>query len=300
MTVRIAHATDIHWFATPGLRHHASLKRVLGTANLYLTGRRHRFVATVQDALVAHLVELRPDLVLLTGDLTSQALPDEFELARKALEPVLATLPTLVLPGNHDVYTSESVRARRMAHWFGPWMGLDGPLPLARRDLGNVTILGLDPNRPTWVTASGRIPEVQIQALEKVLREPDLASRILVLAIYYPPLDREGRLYDRSAHGLVNVRDLVNVLERAPVRPVLIACGHVHHGFRADLVLRDGTRIPVVDCGSSGHVWQPDRGRGAAMAVYELDERGGLTIERYLHDGHRFVSEVGGAFASGR
>jgi len=141
---------------------------------------------------------------------------------------------------------------------------------------------------------------VQLQALEAVLRDPELASRTLVLAIHYPPLDRNGRLYDRTAHGLVNVRDLVHVLERAPVRPTLIPCGHVHHGFRADLVLRDGTRIPVVDCGSSGHVWQPERGRAAAMAVYEIDEGGGLTIERYIHDGDRFVSEAGGPFASGK
>jgi 3',5'-cyclic AMP phosphodiesterase CpdA len=298
--VRIAHATDIHWFVAPRLGHHAAVKRVFGTANLYLRGRRHQFGHTVQDALVAHLVELRPDLVLITGDLTSQALPEEFEKARKALEPVLATVPTLVLPGNHDVYTAESVRARRMAQWFGPWMGLDGPLPIARRDMGNVTVLGLDPNRPTWVTASGRIPDVQLQALETVLADPALADRIVVLALHYPPVDRRGELYDRATHGLVNVRSLLGVLERAPVRPVLVPCGHVHHGFRAELRLSDGTSIPVVDCGSSGHTWQPTHGRGAAMVVYDIDGAGKVTLERYLHDGVRFVSEEGGAFASGR
>jgi hypothetical protein len=36
------------------------------------------------------------------------------------------------------------------------------------------------------------------------------------------------------------------------------------------------------------------------MAVYSIDDRGDVAIERYLHDGDRFVSEPGGAFASGR
>jgi 3',5'-cyclic AMP phosphodiesterase CpdA len=298
--VRIAHATDIHWFSAPRIRQHTAVKRLFGTANLYLRGRRHQFGHTVQDALVEHLLELRPDLVLITGDLTSQALPEEFEKARKALDPVLAAYPTLVLPGNHDVYTAESVRARRMAQWFGPWMGLDGPLPLARRDIGSLTVLGLDPNRPTWVTASGRIPDAQLRALETVLADPELASRTVILALHYPPVDRRGALYDRTSHGLVNVKSLVEVLERAPVRPVLMPCGHVHHGFRADLRLSDGTTIPVVNCGSSGHTWQPAHGRGAAMVVYDVDDAGGVRLERFLHDGVRFVSEEGGPFASGR
>ena len=76
--MRIAHATDIHWFVPPTPRQ-LGFKRVLGTANLYLRGRRHHFDRGAQRALVAHLRRVEADLILITGDLTAQALPAEFE-----------------------------------------------------------------------------------------------------------------------------------------------------------------------------------------------------------------------------
>lgn len=296
--MKIAHATDIHWFAPPDLGH-LGFKRVLGTANLYLRGRKDDFAVEVQAALVDHLQALAPDAVLISGDLTAQALPDEFDLALSALRPLLDRVPTLVLPGNHDVYAPDAVRGGFMAARFGPWMGLQAG-PLARLELPGVVLLGLDPSRPTWITAAGRIPEEQLAALARALASPSLDGRPVVLGVHYPPVDRHGAPYTKASHGLLNAAELVAVLDAAPVRPALIACGHVHHGFRSRIVLSDGAEIPVLDCGSSGHAWQPARGRAAAMAVYEVDERGLVGVERWLHDGERFVPEAGGAFASGR
>ena len=91
--VRIAHVTDIHWQTAPSLGELLDFKRALGSANLYLAGRRHHFPRTVQNALIRHLIALQPDLVLVTGDLTATALPDEFETARAELTPVLIASP---------------------------------------------------------------------------------------------------------------------------------------------------------------------------------------------------------------
>lgn len=294
--MRIAHATDIHWFTPPRLRD-LGVKRVLGSANLYLRGRRHDFSRDVQAQLVAHIAALQPDAVLLTGDLTAQALDTEFEFARDTLSPLLERFPTFVIPGNHDAYTPKVVRRRRMRHWFGPWMGVDGPI--GRSEADGVTFLGLDPNRPTFATAAGIVPEAQLAALAQTLADPALTGPV-VLAIHYPPVDHAGAVYDSSHHGLLNASALIAVLEASPVRPVLIACGHVHRGFRSQISLSDGGTIAVCNCGSSGHSWQPARGRGAAMAVYDIDPVGTFTAERYLHDGTGFVPEPGGAWQSAR
>jgi 3',5'-cyclic AMP phosphodiesterase CpdA len=297
--VRVAHATDIHWFVPPRAGQ-MTVKRLLGSANLYLRGRRHDFDEGVQSALVDHLVDLEPDLVIVTGDLTAQATPEEFDKARQALAPVLDTLETFVIPGNHDVYTPGALRERRIERYFGPWMGLDDS-PIGRRDLGPVTVLGLDPNRPTLVTASGVVPEEQLVALDEALRDPALASRFVILALHYPILDRRGEVYDGANHGLRNARELIALLDRAPTRPAIILCGHKHHGFRSDLELSDGAVIPVVNCGSSGYAFQPDHQRAAAMCVYEIDDDGRLaSVERFLYDGGGFAPEPGGPFATGR
>jgi 3',5'-cyclic AMP phosphodiesterase CpdA len=51
---------------------------------------------------VLELVELRsPDVVVLSGDLTQRARPEQFRQAREFVDSIPA--PTVVVPGNHDV-----------------------------------------------------------------------------------------------------------------------------------------------------------------------------------------------------
>ncbi|NCG20162.1 MAG: hypothetical protein GWP91_14230 [Rhodobacterales bacterium] len=296
--MRIAHVTDIHWQVTPTLGE-MTPKRILGTANLYLRGRRHHFQPAVQDALVQHLVKLAPDLVLITGDLTAQALSGEFQAAFDALKPVLETLPTFVIPGNHDVYTPEAQKAQRIRELFGPYMGI-GEQAMTRIDQGPLTVLGLDPNHPQMLQASGAIPQDQLDDLKAALNEPTLATQTVVLALHYPVLDRHGEIYDGDHHGLRNARALIDVLEGAAKRPDWIVHGHEHHGFTVDLKLSNGA-VPIHTCGSSGYAWMPEHKRAAAMNVYTVND--GLTkVVRYLYQGadEGFIPEQGGAYSTGR
>lgn len=296
--MRIAHITDIHWMEPPYWKVLNS-KRVLGTANLYLRGRRHHFTERVQGALIAHLLELEPDLVLITGDLTAQALPLEFEKAKRALTPVLERTPVFVIPGNHDVYTLGAQRDRRIHTWFGDWMGLSDGSHIGRLDVGDVTCLGLDPNRPTWLSASGWLPPEQLEDLSDTLALPELADRFVILCMHYPLLDRHGEIYDGRNHGLLNARELIAVLDAAPHRPSLIVHGHEHHGFHVDLQLTDAA-VPIYNCGSSGYAFMPTARRAAAMNVYQVDGAQLAGVDRYLFDGERFAPEAGGAYATGR
>lgn len=297
MAIRVAHVTDIHWTLRPPLRRIPG-KRVLGAANLYLRGRRHQFPEAVQEALVAHLVALAPDAVVITGDLTATALPDEFAWARRALQPVLDRFPTLVLPGNHDVYTRGARRDRRIAEHFGPWMGLDGPhAPVARLDVGEVTVLGLDPCRPHPVLSSGMLPAEQLGRLSALLDA--LVDRSILLALHYPVLDRHGAIYAGLNHGLRNARALIGTLGRAERVPLAILHGHEHHGYTVDLDA-GGRRIPIFDCGSSGYAWMPERRRAAAMCVYTVDGGAIVDVRRDLYAEGGFKPEPGGAFATGR
>lgn len=297
--MRIAHVTDIHWMVRPRLSQ-LTFKRALGAANLFLAGRSHHFDEGVQSALVRDVRALAPDLVVCTGDLTATAIPEEFEKARTALAPLLDELDFFTIPGNHDVYTREAQRARRIHTFFGPWMGLepDQPYP-SRKDVGPVTLIGLDPNRPTSLESSSVVPRQQLEGLEAMLAEDDLAGQTILLLIHYPVISREGGLYDGFNHGLRNASELVQVLEQAPHRPTAILSGHVHHGYRSELQLAQGS-ILQLNPGSSGYAHLPEKDRAAAFNVYDIDEGGLAGIERYRFDGERFVPEAGGAYASGR
>src|SRR4030081_1904468 len=56
--------------------------------------------ATVQ-ALIASVTEARPDVVVISGDLTQRAKESEFQEARQFLDALPS--PQIVVPGNHDV-----------------------------------------------------------------------------------------------------------------------------------------------------------------------------------------------------
>lgn len=281
--MRIAHATDIHWFVPPALSRLAG-KRSFGTTSLYLRGRRHHFDPTVQQQLVRSLLDAEPDLVVLTGDLTAQALPEEFELARRTLDPLLQRLPTLVQNGNHDVYTGGAMREGRLAATFGPWLHRIGDDPIARVDLGEVTVLGLDPCRPHW-SASGRLPSDQLARLRQLLDDPALAERSVLLAQHYPVVNPIDEPYDNPYHGLRNARELMALLDGVKVRPLALLHGHKHHGYRARLP--NGT--PTLNPGSSGYAHDPPRARAAHFNVYTVQDGTLADVTRFRHDGTTFV-----------
>ena len=111
--MRILHLSDIHvWRYTWDLRRLTNL-RLPVTVEL-LRGRARRFRMEHLEAVMDHARDLAADHVLITGDLTTTALPAEFHDVRRALATLLTRwLEVTILPGNHDRTTGRSLRARR-------------------------------------------------------------------------------------------------------------------------------------------------------------------------------------------
>jgi 3',5'-cyclic AMP phosphodiesterase CpdA len=295
--MRIVHLTDLH-FQTPPWRR-LTPKRLLGSANLYARGRRRHFSREVQERAIAAALAAEPDLVLITGDLTAQALPEEFEAAREALQPLLSAVPTFVQNGNHDVYTRGSSASRRIEEHFAPWMGEPTAAghDVRRLDVGEVTVIGIDPCRPALL-ASGKVPDATLAALPDALGAVP-AERFLAFALHYPILDRRGALYDKGGHGLVNAGALVEVLRASPRKPDLIVHGHQHHGYTVPLDLGDAV-VPIHNPGSSGYAVLPHHDRAGCLNVYEVHDGRLSAVSRLRAGPDGFRAEPGGAYATGR
>ncbi len=294
--MRIVHLTDLHFHEPPGLRQVLG-KRAIGLANLALRGRARQFGGESRDALVADVRSQQPDLVVITGDLTALATPAEFQQAHDALQPVLEALPTVLLAGNHDRYTLGSFRTRRMERTFGRWMeggtwddGAsawvhdDVVMQPARFDHGDVTVLTLDTARPD-LYHRGRLDPDHLARLETLLASGELAGRFVVVALHYPLLDRDGSVYDRPKHRLVDSEPVIDLLRCQPVQVVLH--GHVHHWFTTSLPAHGGASIPVLNGGSSGLAPGGDRDPGYLVLQTE-----GVTlasVNRRTWDGGGYV-----------
>ncbi len=292
--MRIVHLTDLHVQTRPRFTELAS-KRLIGTANLYLLGRRHKFDPKVQQAAVDAAVAEKPDVVVITGDLTAQGLRSEFDAARTLLDPILSSIPTVLIPGNHDVYTRDSVRDERMKRTFGEWMG--GGLPYLQQ-IGDVAFLGLETCR-AHVLSSGYTPQGQLEQARTLLEDADWPDPrpFVFLLLHYPLRGRHGQPYGPPARALVNAAQVESFIASTD-RIDAVLHGHEHHGFRTEIGNAAG-QIPVLDPGASGYAYLPDMKRTAHFNIYDVDRDGLHAVHRKTFDGERFVDEPGGAYATG-
>src|SRR5204863_4550509 len=159
-------------------------KRLVGMASL-LSGRARRFRLEGVPRLVEQVRRLDPDHILITGDLTTTALPNEFRAARAALADWLDDPERVtIVPGNHDRYTMWAHRSRRFERYFGAFAPRRA-YPWLRRIDPHTAILGLDPTR-AGISARGKLPRAQLIEAQGILAAaPGPVGRLLI-ACHYP------------------------------------------------------------------------------------------------------------------
>ncbi|WP_165222847.1 metallophosphoesterase family protein [Aquisphaera insulae] len=223
-SLRIVHVSDIHFWQYEWNPLRLLGKRAFGMAAL-LKGRAGRFRLERIEDVVARVLSLDPDHILITGDLTTTALPAEFRAARKALAPWLREPSRItVIPGNHDRYTIGAHRNRRFETFFGEFMP-EPTFPWLRQLDESTAILGLDPTRAA-ISARGFLPAEQLARAKGLVESLDLSAVRLIVACHYPleaptPLRRE-----LAGKAMTNAAVVTEWL--GGIGPHLFCCGHVH------------------------------------------------------------------------
>ncbi len=240
--LRLFHVSDLHFQAeAPPLRWLTlGWRRAFARASYVVGGRRRLFlhVAETVQRLLVEAERLRADHLLVTGDLTTLALPAEFEAARAALSGWADRMT--IIPGNHDRYTPDAGRGRYFEQAFGGLLG--SALPELRAEdeypfvklLGEeVAVVGLCSARvpPSPGVALGWVGEPQRRALDAILRHPRLENRAKVVLMHHGPFRRDGRP-DHLRHGLRDARAVLETAARAGA--VAVCHGHIHHRYRVD------------------------------------------------------------------
>jgi 3',5'-cyclic AMP phosphodiesterase CpdA len=200
--MRIAQITDLHVDTDGGfMRSFVDANAKLATAVEFLQER-----AGGLDAL------------LITGDVTNDGRPEQYELLHELLEPL--TIPTYLVPGNHD-----EREAFRAAFSDRPWMPVDGPIDYVIDD-HQARLVGIDTTEPD--RHDGEFHPEQAEWLDAVLSEqPD---RPTVLFGHHPPFFTGLWLFDAMRlNGAERLRDVV--ARHPQVR--LIVSGHVHRPVSA-------------------------------------------------------------------
>ena len=152
----------------------------------------------VVEALVALAARLRPDLVVLSGDITQRARTEQFSAARTAMNRLGA--PLLALPGNHDIALFDlwSRFVRTYARYSAAF-GSDLAPVFASHDL---LVIGVNTTRARR-HKDGEVSSEQIGAVAQQLRQAT-PEQLRVVVVHQPidvmrAEDLPNRLHNHAA-----------------------------------------------------------------------------------------------------
>lgn len=196
----------------------------------------------VVAALLRFAHELRPDVVVLSGDITQRARSAQFAAARRFCD-ALGAPHLLTLPGNHDI-PLYNVAARLFAPYRG-YKACFGDELEPELDLPDALVIGVNTTRPER-HKDGVVSPRQIRRVADRLRQArPVQLRVVVThqpACVLRPQDEKDRL-----HG---GEEAVQAWARAGAD--LVLGGHIHLPYTSDLVARANATPRPLFCLQAG------------------------------------------------
>ena len=221
---RFIQITDVHIWRIVYNPFHLLNKRFLGNVNV-IYRRRKEFVTANLPAFSQAVADTGVKTVLITGDFTSTATKHEFAASVRFVESLEELgLHVMVIPGNHDVYTFESVGRRRYEHYLGQWEPGDG-LPTRTTLPGGTPLILVPTCCPNLISSKGRISDRQAEHVAELIAA--CGDRPVVVSGHYPVLNETYGYSTKPDRRLRNAEALRQALGTAK-GPLLYVAGHVH------------------------------------------------------------------------
>lgn len=247
--------------------------------------------AHVVEALLAMAARERPDIVVLSGDITQRARHAQFAAARRLVER-LAAPALLAIPGNHDIPLF-NLPARVLAP-YGAWKRVFGADLEPFHEAEDLLIIGVNTTR-AYRHKHGELSARQVSRVAARLRAASPGK--LRIVVTHHPMD-----VTHATDEVDRVRGHARAArEWADAGADLVMGGHIHLPFVTDMRQRMpalARPLWVVQAGTAvSH--RVRRGGGEANSVnvirYEpAADPGACTVERWDHD------DAGGQFALAR
>lgn len=175
------------------------------------------FLPARAERLIEDINDVKPDLVVISGDLTMRARTEQFRAARAFILKIKA--PVLVIPGNHDVPLYDVWR--RTLDPFRNYQQHIADLNSGPTQLANVALFGLNTVNPLR-HQQGKFRKKELKALAEWSADQGERWRVAVVHQHFaniPGHERPG-VFPRGAAALQRMTD-------AGIHAVLH--GHVHY-----------------------------------------------------------------------
>jgi 3',5'-cyclic AMP phosphodiesterase CpdA len=179
---------------------------------------------SIAEGLISHLNMLKPDVTVISGDLTQRARKKQFADAENFLSRL--PKPQVVIPGNHDIALFDVFRRLFLPLKRYKKFISDDLNPLYEDD--EIALLGINTARSsTW--KNGRVSVEQIKMIENTLCKIS-DDKIKIISTHHPFIPPPGepgiQLVGRSIKA-------VKIIEQCNID--LLLAGHLHHGYSGDI-----------------------------------------------------------------
>ncbi|QEI05710.1 metallophosphoesterase [Pigmentiphaga aceris] len=195
---------------------------------------------SVLDALNTFITDCRPELVILSGDVTQRARRSQFESARRFITQLPA--PALVIPGNHDIPLYNLPM-----RWLSPYANYRRALgpdlePIYESD--RILAIGLNTTRP----ARHKDGEVSAEQIERVAKRLATArpGQLRLVALHHPVRAKVESDLSNLLHG----REAAMAAWVDAGADLLLA-GHIHLPYVMPLARRDSRVAWAVQAGTA-------------------------------------------------
>ena len=209
--------------------------------------------APVVEALVALARQQRPDLLVLSGDITQRARPAQFQAARAFMDRLGA--PVLAVPGNHDLPLFDLwTRLRRPYGWHIAAFGIDLEPVHSSPDL---LVVCVNTTR-VWRHKHGEVSEHQIDRVARTLAGAG-AAQLRVVVVHQPVA------VTRTEDVPNRLRGHAAALQRwAAAGADLVMGGHIHLPVQAVTAVSSRVRRDVPNSVNLLR-WGAEAGKGRCL-----------------------------------
>ncbi|MEO8278309.1 MAG: metallophosphoesterase [Ideonella sp.] len=172
----------------------------------------------VVEALVELVARQKPDVLILSGDITQRARPEQFQVARKFVDR-LQISRVLTIPGNHDI--SLFNLGARLLSPYEHYRRHFGPELEPELDLPDLLVLAVNTTR-RWRHVDGEVSTGQIERVAKRLAAAT-PQQLRIVVTHQPVAVSRVEDMHNLLHGHAQA-----IQEWAASGADLILGGHIH------------------------------------------------------------------------
>ena len=182
------------------------MTKIIHLSDLHITSPH--FLPSMLNGIIKKINILKPDMIIITGDLTDDGYLYEYEKVLEYIDKIECE-KKLIVPGNHDARNCGYILFEEFFGDRQSYVNID-----------NITIVGVDSSIPD--EEDGHIGRETYKYIEKSFSKHKNNFKILALHHHLIPIPMCGRERDVPS----DAGDVLNLLNELKVD--LVLCGHKH------------------------------------------------------------------------